>query len=268
MKLTISLGQMDVKLGEPDTNLATVARMTAVASQHHADIIVFPELWSTGYDLENGAKYATPTDAGIFAEVAKLARQHQIAILGSCLSDLGAGRIGNTAVYFNILGQPLGTYSKTHLFRLMDEEQYLSPGDGRTLIQTEWGLMGLAICYDLRFPELFRAYALAGAQLVFLPSEWPHPRLAHWQTLLRARAIENQMFMVACNRVGNSKNTNFFGHSCIIDPWGEAVIEGGEEEGVLTAVIDLSKVAEVRAKIPIFKDRRPDVYREIGRLGD
>ncbi len=260
MKLSISLGQIDVKLGEPHSNLTAVQTMTAEAARRGSDIIVFPELWSTGYDLEHGARYATPTDAGMFATVAALAKEHHISILGSCLSDLGNGRIGNTAVYFDKSGHPLGSYSKTHLFRLMDEDRYLSPGDGRTLVKTEWGLMGLAICYDLRFPELFRAYALAGAQLVFLPSEWPHPRLAHWQTLLRARAIENQMFLVACNRVGHSQGTDFFGHSCMIDPWGEVVVEGGEGEMLLTAMIDLARVNDVRAKIPIFKDRRPDVY--------
>jgi predicted amidohydrolase len=96
--------------------------------------------------------------------------------------------------------------------------------------------------------------------MVFLPSEWPHPRLAHWQTLLRARAIENQMYMIACNRVGNSKNTDFFGHSCIIDPWGEIVVEAGQSEVLLTAEIDLGKVDAARAKIPIFADRRPELY--------
>lgn len=260
MKWSISIGQMDVQLGKPQANLQTVKAMTAEASRRGSDIVVFPELWSTGYDLENGADYATSTEAGIFAEVQQLAKTHQIAILGSCLSDLGEGKIGNTAVYIDKTGQNLGEYSKTHLFRLMAEDQYLAAGQQKTMVETEGGLMGLTICYDLRFPELFRAYALAGAQLVFVPSEWPHPRLKHWQTLLRARAIENQMFIVACNRVGNSKGTDFFGHSAIIDPWGETIIEGGEQEMLLTAVIDLDQVKEVRAKIPIFKDRRPDVY--------
>jgi omega-amidase len=119
---------------------------------------------------------------------------------------------------------------------------------------------GLAICYDLRFPEQFRAYALAGASVVFVPSEWPHPRLAHWRTLLRARAIENQFFVVACNRVGESKGTQFFGHSTIVDPWGELIVEGGEQEILLTAPIDTGLVAEIRERIPIFADRRPEVY--------
>jgi omega-amidase len=260
MKLNISIGQMDVRLGEPAVNMETVKKMTVEASRRGSDIVVFPELWSTGYDLENGARYATSTADGIFAAVGQLAEDLHIAILGSCLSDLGEGGIGNTAVYFDNHGQNLGEYSKTHLFRLMDEDQYLAAGNQKTMVETQWGMMGLAICYDLRFPELFRAYALAGTQLVFLPSEWPHPRLKHWQTLLRARAIENQMFIVACNRVGHSKNTDFFGHSVIVDPWGEAIIEGGEKEMLLTATIELDQVNEVRTKIPIFKDRRPDVY--------
>lgn len=260
MKLTISLGQMDVKLGDPAANWQTVQEMTAEAKRRGTDLVVFPELWSTGYDLENAAQYATPTDAGIFAQVAALAQTHQIAILGSCLSLLGEGQFGNTAVYFDGSGRSLGDYSKLHLFRLMQEEQFLSAGPQPTLIEAAWGLAGLTICYDLRFPELFRRYALAGAQLVFVPAEWPHPRLAHWRTLLRARAIENQMFVVACNRVGRSKETDFFGHSCIVDPWGELVIELGEGEILGTAVINTAQVNEVRAKIPVFDDRRSDIY--------
>jgi predicted amidohydrolase len=260
MKLTISLAQMNVILGEPQQNLATVERMAAAAAQRGSDVLVLPELWSTGYDLENAGRHATPADKGIFAEVAQLAQQHQVAILGSCLSSLGQEQYGNTAVFFNTQGAALAQYSKIHLFQLMDEHMYLTGGDKLALVEAEWGLGGVAICYDLRFPEIFRTYALAGAQIVFLPSEWPHPRLAHWRTLLRARAIENQMYIVACNRVGNSKNTDFFGHSCIIDPWGEIVVEGGESEILLTADIDLDLVESVRAKIPVFADRRPDLY--------
>jgi predicted amidohydrolase len=128
------------------------------------------------------------------------------------------------------------------------------------MIGTAWGMVGLAICYDLRFPELFRAYALAGTHTVIIPAEWPNPRMAHWQTLLRARAIENQMFIIACNRVGQSGNTTFFGRSCIIDPWGETIVEAGEQAILLTADIDIDVVDTVRKKIPVFADRRPDLY--------
>lgn len=258
--MRISIGQFDVKLGKPQENLNKVRMMTAEAAKRGSDLVIFPELWSTGYDLENAVDYATPTDQGIFTDVAALAQRFKIQILGSCLSLLGESLFGNTAVLFDSQGKNKGEYSKIHLFRLMNEEQFLTAGDQLVMVETRWGRAGLAICYDLRFPELFRQYALAGARIIFLPSEWPHPRLGHWQTLLRARAIENQMYIVACNRVGTSKNTDFFGHSCIIDPWGETIIEAGEEEILLTADINLTKVDDVRKKIPIFSDRRPEIY--------
>ncbi len=251
---------MDIKLGQPEINLAKVREMTAVAAQRHSDIIVLPELWSTGYKLEQAANFATSTNQGVFADMADLAVEFQIDIVGSCLSVLAPGKFGNTAVYFDKKGHNLGTYSKVHLFGLMDEDKFLSPGKHTTMTETSWGKQGLAICYDLRFPELFRHYALAGATAVYLPAEWPYPRLEHWRTLLQARAIENQMFIIACNRVGTSKDTTFFGHSVIIDPWGKRIIEGNDEEAVLTATIEFDMVKEIRAKILVFDDRRPDVY--------
>lgn len=260
MRLKISLAQMNLILGEPRANLDTVRLMAAEAARRGSQMLVLPELWSTGYDLENAAEYATELHEGIFSEVREMATHHQLYILGSCLSLLGEGQYGNTAVLCNPQGEIMADYSKIHLFRLMQEEQYLTAGDHLTLVDSEWGKLGLAICYDLRFPEMFRRYALDGAKVVFLPSEWPHPRLAHWQTLLRARAIENQLYLVACNRVGRSKDTDFFGHSCIVDPWGQPLIEAGEEEMLVTCEIDLGRVDEVRRKIPIFEDRRPELY--------
>ncbi|GAB4266838.1 MAG: carbon-nitrogen family hydrolase [Candidatus Promineifilaceae bacterium] len=260
MKLHIALGQMDVALGQPDVNFAHVQDLAVKAHEIGADVLVLPELWPTGYDLERADQYASSLDEGLFTVVSQLAHTYNLHIIGSMLSLIGAGQFGNTAVFFNNQGQRIGHYSKAHLFRLMDEDQFLTAGDRLTLVQTQWGTMGLSICYDLRFPELYRTYALNGAQLVFVPAEWPHPRLAHWRTLLRARAIENQMFVVACNRVGESKGTHFFGHSAIIDPWGETVVEGDETAELLTAVIDLNVVAEVRQKIPVFADRRPKLY--------
>ena len=157
-------------------------------------------------------------------------------------------------------GTLAASYSKIHLFRLMDEDQYLAPGEAGELHELPWGCAGLAICYDLRFPELFRRYALEGARLLILPAEWPHPRRMHWRTLLRSRAIENQCFVAACNRVGTTEGVTFFGSSAVIDPWGETLIEGGETEALLTVRIDLNTVEATRAKIPILADRRPELY--------
>jgi predicted amidohydrolase len=251
---------MDIALGQVEHNLATARAMIAEAARRGSDVVVLPELWSTAYDLENAATHAAPMEAGIFAQTAALAAEFQIHIVGSCLSLIAPGRYGNTAVLFGPDGRILGSYTKLHLFSLMNEERYLTPGERPALVATPWGLVGMAICYDLRFPELFRNYALAGARIIFLPSEWPQPRLAHWQTLLRARAIENQLYFVACNRVGVTDSYEFFGRSAIIDPWGEAVIEGGEDQALLTAEIDLAEVNRVRARIPVLDDRRPDIY--------
>ena len=127
-QLMISLGQMDVALGRPDVNLAQVRHWAAESARQGADVLVLPELWSTGYDLQNAADYATVVTSGIFAEIAGLCRDHEIHILGSCLSLLGEGQYGNTAALFNPSGELLGTYSKVHLFQLMNEHKYLTSG--------------------------------------------------------------------------------------------------------------------------------------------
>lgn len=259
MKLTISLAQIDIVLGDPEANLKKAEQWVAEAKRRGSDIIVFPEMWTTGFDWPRLKALAGQQGDAVSA-VADLARRHQIWINGSMLALDEGDRPANTSIMFDPDGGTVGTYRKIHLFGLMDEDRYLAPGRSLTTIETPWGQSGLAICYDLRFAEMFRRYALDGAGLVFLPAEWPHPRLAHWQTLLRARAIENQMFMIGVNRVGSDEASRFFGHSAIIDPWGDAVVEAGESEILLTATIDTETVAHVRQKIPVFKDRRPDLY--------
>ena len=259
MLLTLSLGQMHLHLGEPAANYERVRAWTVEAARRGSGLVVFPELWSTGYDLEHWQRHAAAPGEGMFARLAALAREQRIAIGGSVL-EARDGRAYNAFALYDAAGALLATYRKVHLFRLMDEDQWLAPGDRLELVEAEWGLTGLGICYDLRFPELFRSYALRGAKLVLLPAEWPSRRAAHWQTLLRARAIENQLFVAACNRVGESKGEHFGGGSAVIDPWGEAVIEGGSGEALLTAEIDLGLVDTVRKRIPVFDDRRPDIY--------
>jgi omega-amidase len=259
MKLRVSMGQMDVSLGQPGENLEKVRAMTTEARRRGSELIVFPELWSTGYDLERAHEYATPLDEGTFAETAALAREHSIHILGSQLERSDQG-YRNTAVIFSPQGQLLGQYSKVHLFRPMEEDTYLVAGEDSPLFSLPWGKSGLAICYDLRFPELFRKYALGGAKVVFLMAEWPLPRLGHWQTLLQARAIENQFFVVACNRVGKSGEWNFFGHSGVYDPWGELIAGAADEETLVTADLDLDLVDQARQSMTVFEDRREDVY--------
>lgn len=257
--LTVALAQIDIVLGDPAANLAHVSDLAAQAAAAGAELLVLPELWSTGYALDRAEELATPLDSGVFAELAKLARQHQIAICGSALSQ-GPGRPTNTAVLFGPDGAALGAYSKIHLFGLMNEDQWLSPGNNAPVIDTPWGPTALAICYDLRFPELLRSYAVRGAGVVILPSEWPHPRGEHWRTLVQARAIENQCFVLACNRVGSDRANTFCGHSMIVDPWGAVVAEAAEAPTLLTATLDLSLIETVRSRMSVLRDRRPDLY--------
>lgn len=264
MKLTISLGQFDVHIGDPDHNLARVADWIAEAARRSSDVVVFPELWDSGYALDRAADLGSPIDEGRFARIAALAHEHHIHVIGSMLEYTGLTgttcNAYNTAVWFTPEGEAAGVYRKVHLFPLMDEDRYLLPGQEPLTLSMPWGVTGVAICYDLRFPELFRHYALAGAILTILPAQWPYPRTMHWQTLLRARAIENQMFMVACNRVGKEGKAVFGGRSAIYNASGETIVEAGDEEVLLTATIDLSTVAGVREFMPVFRDRRPEVY--------
>ena len=260
MKVTISLAQMDVKIGEPDRNMGRVREWVAEAARRGSDVIVFPELWDTGYALDRAAELGSPISEGRFAEVAKLAKEHRIHVTGSMLEVAGPDRVYNTAVWFGPDGESLGVYRKIHLFRLMNEERYLLPGETPLCIDLPWGKTGVAICYDLRFPELLRGYGLSGAMMFVIPAQWPHPRVEAWRTLLRARAMENQVIVVGCNRVGKEGDAIFGGRSAILDAWGEVVVEGGEREALLTAEIDLSEIQHVRRTLPVYEDRRPDVY--------
>lgn len=259
MKWKVALGQMDLVLGDPEANLAQVTELAQAASAGGAELLLLPELWSTGYVLDRAQDLATSLGEGILAELAQIAARYRIGLYGSTLVRLPES-VGNTAVLIDPVGKQLGEYSKIHLFGLMDEPLYLTAGKRPTVLDTPWGRVGLAICYDLRFPELFRSYALLGVEVVLLVAEWPMPRLAHWQTLLRARAIENQMFLIACNRTGTGGSTTFFGHSTVIDPWGEILLEADEQPGLHLVEIDPERLAEARRRLPVLSDRRPEAY--------
>jgi omega-amidase len=259
MKLRISLGQITIDFGHPNVNEEKIVEFTAEAARQGSDLILFPELWSTGYDLENSGKHAIELNNGIFLRCSSLALKYHIHLGGSLLERRGSN-VYNTFVLFNPIGSILGTYRKIHLFRPMDEDKWLCAGDELVIADAAWGRAGLSICYDLRFPEVFRNFALNDATMALIPAEWPADRIEHWRTLLRARAIENQIFVVATNRTGNSPTEKFGGFSAIIDPWGNTVLEANQDEGLFSDVIDLDDIPRIRKRIPIIKDRRPDIY--------
>ncbi|MCP1309212.1 carbon-nitrogen family hydrolase [Paenibacillus tyrfis] len=258
----LALLQMDIAIGEPERNFAKLESLLheAVAHDTKPDVIVFPEMWNTGYALDRIQELADHYGERTEALLSAFSRKHGVNIIGGSIAEKRDNGVYNTIFAYDRQGNRAGDYSKIHLFRLMDEEKFLQSGDRAGELQLDGIPAGMMICYDIRFPELARKLALGGAQILFVPAEWPNPRLHHWRTLLMARAIENQMFVVSCNRVGVSGTTEFFGHSMVIDPWGEVLDEGGEAETIVRAAVDLSQVPAVRSKIPVFEDRRPSLY--------
>ncbi len=259
MNPVISLAQMHIEPGNLERNVSTAFAMIEDATKRKSSVVLLPELWSSGYDLDQAEKYASETPY-ILQALAQMANHHGISIGGSLLENSGQG-IYNT-FYWVSPREGILSYRKIHLFRLMEEDRWLSPGDHLQIVSTELGKAGLAICYDLRFPELFRRYALDSATLFLLSAEWPLKRIQHWQTLLRARAIENLCFMFAVNCVGPAYKDVFGGASAVLSPWGETLAEGSQtNEELITAQIDLNQLERARSFLPIYQDRRPDVYR-------
>jgi len=257
VQVKIALVQMDIVGGEPEKNFSKLQSLTKDLAD--CDLVLLPELWSTGYCLERAGELAEEDCGGpSTAAMAELA-SHTSAFVGGSLLSRRNDNIYNTFVLVSPTGETVATYDKTHLFRLMGEDRYLSAGKNLTTALTPFGHLGLAICYDLRFPEVFRHYAEVPVDFNLVVAEWPRPRLEHWRTLLHARAIENQCFMVACNRVGFDGRSTFFGYSLVVDPWGETLLRADDSEGVFTVKIDTEKIAEARAKIPVLIDKRKDL---------
>jgi omega-amidase len=262
MEITIALAQMAIVPGEPGQNETTARAMAAEAAAQGAGLLLLPELWATGYDLRRADAYAAPLDDGAFAKMADLARAHRLYVVGTALEANPGGLPFNTAAIYGPDGKRMGAYRKVHLWAALGETEHMTAGAALPTFELPWGRVALAICYDLRFPELWRCYADAGALLILIPAEWPERRVEHWQLLLRARAVEDQLFVVGCNRVGGGADVQepFGGHSAAVDPWAHVLVEGSTEPGLFLATVNLDEVARARRLFPFLQDRRPEVY--------
>ncbi|MDW7644716.1 MAG: carbon-nitrogen family hydrolase [Desulfuromonadales bacterium] len=256
-KITAGAAQFNIALGDIDTNLSqALASLKKLASQG-VQLAVLPEMWSTGYDYKRLGQLAERTPEVVQA-LCRQSAESGMVLVGS-LAEKEGKALYNTA-YVIDQGKVAGTYRKLHLFSTMGEDRFLSAGDHSLVVSTSVGRLGVAICYDLRFPELFRKMALEGAEIICLPAEWPKPRQEHWRTLLRARAIENQLFVVAANCCGIQGKLDFFGMSLLLSARGEVLAEGGEENTELAATFDFSELVEYRSQIRCYHDRRPEIY--------
>lgn len=220
-------------------------------------LVVLPEMWCAGYDYRHLHKHAAETPR-VLEVLCRQAAELNLVVVGS-LPEQDRGKIYNTA-YVVDLGASVGSYRKLHMFSTMGENRFLASGDQALVVPTSAGRLGIAICYDLRFPELFRKMALEGAEIVCLPAEWPKPRQDHWRTLLRARAMENQFYVVAANCCGIQGDLDFFGMSLLLSVRGEVLAEGGETETELIATFNYQEMVDCRAQIRCYDDRRPKIY--------
>ena len=262
-----------VQLNSRDDVAANVAAATALveeAAAAGARFVALPETWTYKGRRSGLAAAAEPPDGPSNAALAALAARHRIYVLaGSLYEPSGSkGRYFNTSVLFGPDGRALAQYRKVHLFDAVSgktpyrESEHLVAGSEAVLAQIDGVYAGLSICYDLRFPELYRALVLRGARVLLVPSAFTaHTGEAHWEVLLRARAIENACFVVAPDQVGTHlPGRSCWGHSMIVDPWGKvlAVAEGGP--GICLADLDLAAVDTVRAQIPSLAQRVPEAY--------
>lgn len=249
--------QFNITLGDICTNLTHVQQSLEKLAQDGVQLAVLPEMWATGFAYKELNSLAEQTE-GLVSGLAELSAKYHMVIIGS-LPEPHDGKVFNTA-YVLDNGKLLGKYRKIHLFSLMQEDRSFDSGDSWLLIDSSVGKIGVFICYDLRFPELARRLAIEGAEILVVPGEWPKPRQEHWRTLLRARAIENQLFVVAANCCGMTGKLDFCGMSMIIDPKGELLAEAGYETQNIVATLDFDLMAAWRQQIPCFNDRKPEIY--------
>ncbi len=259
-KINAAAIQFPIEPGNVEANLGAALAALDRLARRDIRLAVLPEMWSTGFDYRSLDRGAATTPA-VLTRIAEQSARLEMVVVGS-LPEKDGDALYNTSFVLD-RGSQVGTYRKLHLFSPMGEDRAFRAGDETLVVATSAGRLGMAICYDLRFPELFRKLALDDAEIICLPAEWPAPRQEHWRTLLQARAIENQLFLVAANCCGRQGKLEFFGLSRIISPRGELLAEANCDTAEIIASLDFAEMEAYRRDIPAFKDRRPDVY---GRL--
>ena len=265
-RFTAACVQFDVERGLVEQNLHAAQRGIMAATSAGAQLIVLPEMWTTSFveeitdDLVKEAEDAEE-------QMLRLSSDLDLVIVGSSLESVGNQHFNRAVVMDH--GQVLGAYRKVHLFSPNAESRQISPGSEPLVVNSSVGRIGLLVCYDIRFPELVRYYFHKDVQLLVVPAQWPEARSLHWRTLLQARAIENQLFVVGCNRTGlepslkTGESLHFPGDSRIVDPMGEILAAGAGEDCPVVAEIELRKVRTMRRILPVCKDQRPKLYKRL-----
>lgn len=259
MKVKIAALQFDVKTGQVDANINKVKEIVRRIKKGAVDFIVLPEMWATGFAYKNLRQLARSYNRKINMFISSIAVKKQAYVIAGSMAEIRGNKIYNTARIYGRNGIVIGSSAKLHLFKPAGEDQHFTGGWRLKPIKTEYGRIGIMICYDLRFPEVARALALKGAKIIFVPAQYPKPKADHWITLLKARALENQVFIVGANRIGGKK-IKHFGKSLVAGPNGKIIKMLDNKEGWLRCEIDLKEIEQERVKIPNFASRRKDLF--------
>jgi omega-amidase len=251
--------QFDIAWEDKPANYRRAAALAGDAALPPGTLLLLPEMFATGFTM-NAAQAAEPVDGPTADFLSELARRHRIFVqAGIVVREPAAARPRNEALVFDPEGRLFARYGKMHLFTLAGEPAHYLAGTAAVVFRWQEAVVAPAICYDLRFPELFRRAVQRQAQVLSIIACWPLPREEHWLALLRARAIENQCFVAAANRCGlDPSGLSYGGRSQIIDPRGVVLADGGKQESVIQVEIDLADQARYRSEFPALNDMRLD----------
>jgi predicted amidohydrolase len=268
-KYKVAVAQLDSQ-NDKAANLERVSRLIDEAAAGGALLVSFPETMNFIGKMVRDEDRPEPIPGRTTETLMKKAVEHGVWIHGGSFAELNPEdkRYYNTSVLIDDKGEIVAKYRKIHTFDVTlpdgvvcDESAHVSPGREVVTVDTALGKLGLSICYDVRFPELFRLMALEGAQVLFTPANFTLPTgKDHWEVILRARAIENGCYVVAAAQIGKKHNFVAYGSSMIVDPWGTVLTRAREEEGIAFAEIDLDYLDKIRGQLPSLKNRRADVY--------
>ncbi len=249
--------QMLCVTGDAEGNIARAVASVREAIASEPDMIILPEAWATGFALDDMNQCVAATPRALDALRDAAGDWAGLLVAGSLFVRDGDAFFNEMTVLRR--GETVATCRKLHLFEGLGEHEALTPGEVPVVLETPMGTAGLAICYDLRFPELFRWHSRRGAVLLVLPAQWPLPRIAHWRLLVQARAVENVAFIAGVNVAGHAEINRLHGHSMVVDPWGEILWEAGQEPAVGVVDLDLARLREARAKISAVGEFREDL---------
>lgn len=271
---TVGVCQMDSK-DDGDANVERALELVDDAADAGADLVTLPEVFTCIGPEETMRANAEPIPGPTTETLAAKAEERGIHVHGGSLFEVAEsdGTVHNTSVLIDDSGTILDSYRKLHLFDVEigdevenTESELVEAGDEVVAVETDLGTMGLTVCYDLRFPELYAALSNAGATVIFVPAAFTlHTGKDHWEPLLRARAIENQAYVVAAGQIGAKPDSpTTYGRSMVVDPWGNVIARASDREGVFTAEIDPELVETVRRELPSLEHKRHDVYGNAG----